>query len=91
LGLHPPSVWMTTTSSPMRSVRPSLSEQTHGLWPDTVKGDALIEVRGVGHAPRIGTASSGRLSDTRAHTDDVASAMASGAEIIADRTDIPSA
>jgi pimeloyl-ACP methyl ester carboxylesterase len=44
LGLHPPSVWMTTTSSSMRSVRPCLPEQPHSLGPDAVKGEA-VEIR----------------------------------------------
>ena len=37
--------------------------------PDTVEGGAAI--LGVDHAPRIGTASSDWLRDSRGHTDDV--------------------
>src|SRR3981189_3709269 len=45
LGLHPPSVWMTTTSSCMSSVRPCLPEQPHGLRPDAVKAEEAVEIR----------------------------------------------
>ena len=45
MGLHPPSVWMTTTSSLMSSVRPCLPEQPHGLRPDAVKGEEAVEIR----------------------------------------------
>src|SRR5258705_2346454 len=46
LGLHPPSVWMTTTSSLMSSTGPCLPEQPHGARPNAVKGEELPEVGG---------------------------------------------
>ena len=45
MGLHPPSVWMTTTSSLIESALLCLAQKAYGTGADAVEGEELVEIR----------------------------------------------